>query len=160
MPIPSPEGSHPRVFSEVFKSLLPKAEVNHLTLLFESHPDLPPLHGDCGQLDQVVTNLLSNALSYTHAPGQVIIRTGIDPIHQKVILEVEDTGSGIHPEDLPHLFERFYRGKSSRGARTGGSGLGLSIVNEIVALHSGEINVESAVGQGSRFTLKFPSARR
>jgi signal transduction histidine kinase len=76
-----------------------------------------------------------------------------------VAVSVEDTGTGIAPEDLPHIFERFYRADSSRSRATGGSGLGLTIARRLVESHSGTIGVESALGQGSRFTFTLPVAR-
>lgn len=75
----------------------------------------------------------------------------------RVVLEVADTGSGIAPEDLPHVFERFWRAEKSRSRRTGGSGLGLSIVRHLVAAHGGTAEARSTPGRGSTFTLRLPA---
>jgi signal transduction histidine kinase len=116
--------------------------------------DLPPVWGEVNQLAQVITNLLTNALNYTPT-GQVVITTW--QANGAVCLSVQDTGIGIDDEDLPHLFERFYRGRRTAGSDLPGTGLGLAIVKEIVALHSGRIQVSSQVGNGSTFLLSLPA---
>lgn len=78
------------------------------------------------------------------------------PARGGVVVEVSDTGEGIRPEDMPHLFDQFFRGEPSRSRATGGSGLGLAIVKAIVEAHSGQIRVESTLGKGTRFTFTLP----
>jgi len=112
--------------------------------------------GDPGRLEQVVVNLLSNALRYTDACGTVTLTTGPDA--GRAVLEVRDTGIGIAPEDVPRVFTRFWRGEKSRSRATGGAGIGLSIVKELVQAHGGEVTVESALGEGSTFTVRLPLA--
>lgn len=113
--------------------------------------------GDAGRLDQVLSNLVANALRYT-APGGVITLTGSQSDNQAQIT-VADTGTGIAPEDLPHIFDRFWRGDRARTHSSGvGSGLGLSIANQLVKAHGGSISVTSAVGQGTTFTITLPAA--
>jgi heavy metal sensor kinase len=113
------------------------------------------LIGDEARLIQVVMNLLENALLYTNPGGQVSLAVETTP--NKVQLVVRDTGIGIAPEHLPHLFERFYRADSSRTRTEGsGTGLGLSIVEWIVRMHGGSIHVESQVSQGSCFRVILP----
>ena len=129
------------------------AESSGIALGFEPEPELPYILGDDGQLTRVITNLVSNALRYT-IQGRVVVCTHID--EKDVCLEVQDTGIGIDPDDRPHLFERFYRGKQVRQTKIHGTGLGLAIVKEIVELHNGSIDLESELEKGSTFTIRFP----
>ena len=107
--------------------------------------------GDANRIEQVVANLLSNALRYTEAGGEVtltVARSG-----DEVVLDVTDTGIGIRAEDLRHIFTRFWRGDPSRSRATGGTGIGLAIVRELVRAHEGRIDVDSVPGAGSRFRV-------
>jgi len=131
----------------------PLAEAAGLALGVELDASLPAMRGELNQLAQVVTNLVANAIQYTPA-GSVRVRTHMRG--SEVCLVVEDTGMGIDPEDLPHLFERFYRGRRTGKSHVPGSGLGLAIVKEIVDLHRGRVEVESEVGQGSTFRVLLP----
>jgi signal transduction histidine kinase len=107
-------------------------------------------------LDQVLSNLLSNALRHTSAGGTITL--GAEPIPDGVRIVVRDTGEGIPPEDLPYVFDRFWRGDRSRTHTTGaGSGLGLAIARQLVQAHGGCIGVESEVGQGTAFTIDLPA---
>jgi heavy metal sensor kinase len=116
--------------------------------------------GDAGRLRQVVNNLIDNSLKFTPAGGRIRVALLASPDAERIMLRVSDTGQGIAPEDLPHVFDRFYRGDKSRHRddRTCGNGLGLSICQSIVAAHEGEIRVESTVGQGSTFEVALPAA--
>ncbi len=134
----------------------PRAEADGLLLTFEPVPDLPPVRGNADQLAQVVTNLIANALNYTLA-GYVRISTGLQG--NGVCLSVKDSGSGIDPDDLPHIFERFYRGQRVLKNDVPGTGLGLAIVKEIVELHEGRIEVESQPERGSTFEVWLPLAQ-
>ena len=118
-------------------------------------PQPVTLIGDEARLIQVIMNLLDNAIRYTNAGGQVQVSLTASP--QTAQLIVCDTGIGIAPEHVPHLFERFYRADPAR-RRTGGSGtgLGLSIVAWIVQAHGGSIGVESQMERGSCFTVTLP----
>ena len=136
----------------------PRAEAAGLTLYFEPDESLGPVYGEQNQLVQVVTNLVTNALNYTPA-GEVRVSTGLDTGREQACLEVQDSGMGIEPEDLPHLFERFYRGERVGSSNIPGTGLGLAIVKEIVDLHGGDIKVESVPGQGSTFKIWLPLMR-
>ena len=106
---------------------------------------------DPQRIGQVVGNLVGNALKFTPRGGRV--RVTLRPHRDGAQLEVADTGVGIDAAELPHIFERFYRGSSANEARSSGSGLGLAIVKSIVDMHAGRINVESRVGQGSTFRV-------
>jgi signal transduction histidine kinase len=113
-----------------------------------------PVSGDAGRLEQVVFNLLSNARCYTEPGGQVTLSTGRSGAD--AVLEVADGGIGIAPDDLRHIFTRFWRGDRSRSRATGGTGIGLAVVHELVRAHEGRIEVESAPGRGSCFRVVLP----
>ena len=134
------------------------AESRHLELRLQLEDNLPVLMGDTSKLIQIATNLIINAINYT-TTGFVCIRTQAHKA-QWVRFSVEDSGTGIYAEDLPHLFGRFYRGKRDQIADVPGTGLGLSIVKELVDLHHGTIDVESEVGRGTTFTVSIPVGLR
>jgi signal transduction histidine kinase len=110
--------------------------------------------GDRDRLAQVVDNLLSNALRYTER-GTVTVR--VQPIGEEAILEVADTGIGIAADDLPHVFDRFWRGEKSRSRSTGGAGIGLAIVAELVRAHGGRVEAASDPGRGTTFRVLVPA---
>ena len=119
-------------------------------------PDRPiRIHHDAPRVGQVVTNLVGNALKFTRRGGEVRVAARQDA-GGGARIEVADTGVGIHPAELPRIFERFYRGSEANEARGTGSGLGLAIVKSIVDMHHGTIEVESRVGHGSRFVVTLP----
>jgi PAS domain S-box-containing protein len=138
---------------QVLKAHQPLADISNLSLVFEKGAGLTYVNGEPNQLARVVTNLVSNALRYTFQGG-ICVRTYMSGT--SICLEVEDTGMGIEAEDIPHLFERFYRGKKVRQTNIHGTGLGLAIVKEIVDLHEGKIEVESEFGKGARITVRLP----
>jgi signal transduction histidine kinase len=116
--------------------------------------DVDPVHMDTQAIGRVLNNLISNALRHTTAGGEIMVharRTG-----SNVEVSVRDSGEGIRAEDLPHIFERFYRGEKSRNRGTGGAGLGLAIARGIVRAHGGDIRVESDIGKGTAFTFTIP----
>jgi len=108
--------------------------------------------GDSDKIKQVIINLLSNAIKFTKEKGKINIT--LKEVDEKVILGIEDTGIGIKKEDLPYIFERLYRGDKSRHAIEG-SGIGLTIVKNILALHKADIEAKSKEGKGSVFTVYF-----
>jgi two-component system sensor histidine kinase BaeS len=107
-------------------------------------------------LAQVFGNLVSNAIRHTPHNGQIILSA--TQTEGEVRLHVADTGSGIAADDLPFIFDRFYRADSSRAQMTGESGLGLAIARSLVEAHGGRISVESSVGAGTTFTVALPAA--
>jgi signal transduction histidine kinase len=111
--------------------------------------------GDPKRLAQIIENLLSNALRYTPAGGEVSVE--VAERDGEAVLVVADSGVGIPGDDLPHIFERFWRGEQSRARHTGGAGIGLAIVRELVRAHDGRIDVESKPGEGSRFRVSLPT---
>jgi len=125
------------------------------TLTIEAEGEVPLVDGDPKRLRQVLANLLGNALRHTPVDGE--IRIEIRCVPNAVELVVVDTGPGIAAEDLPHLFERFYRGDPAR-SRGGGTGLGLAIVKQWVEAHGGTIRAENTFKGGARFTVRLPLA--
>ncbi|MCL4458478.1 MAG: ATP-binding protein [Chloroflexi bacterium] len=123
---------------------------------------LPQVAVDAGRISQVISNLLDNALRYTPVGGQIVIRGKVVPESQPGIktdwlqVSVSDTGPGISPQALPYVFDRFYRADKSRSRATGGSGIGLSIVKQLVQAHGGKVWVESELGKGSTFYFTLP----
>lgn len=110
--------------------------------------------GDPARLAQIVDNLLSNALRYSDPGGTVTVRTATHD--DAALLTISDTGIGINPEDLPHIYERFWRSEKSRARVSGGTGIGLAIVRELVRAHDGQIEVQSTAGAGTRFEVRLP----
>jgi two-component system OmpR family sensor kinase/two-component system sensor histidine kinase BaeS len=133
----------------------PAAEAAGVELRFVADEVVPPVAGDADRLAQVLRNLLSNALRHTPAGGRLTVSVG----HSNgcAQIRVADTGPGIAPEDLPHVFERFYRGDKSHSRRGGGAGLGLAIARQLIVAHGGQITVGSPAGQGTTFTITLPA---
>jgi len=134
----------------------PKVAAKEISLSLDL-PDNPPLVNiDWQRVNQVLHNLLENAVAYTRKGGTI----NVAAITQGdwVEVSVSDTGEGIPAEDLPHIFERFYRVDKSRARATGGSGLGLTIAKRLVEAHGGTITVQSELGKGSRFSFTLPIA--
>ena len=123
-----------------------------LTGSVESHVD--PVDMDTRRIGRVLNNLIGNAIRHTSAHG--VIKVEARRTSTGVEVTVKDTGEGIRAEDLPHIFDGFYRGEKSRSRATGGAGLGLAISRGIIQAHGGDIRVESEVGKGSRFTFHIP----
>jgi len=117
-------------------------------------PGCDPIAIDVQRIGRVISNLMHNAMRHTPAGGRVQLRAF--PVAEGVCVEVIDTGEGIHTEDLPYIFDRFYRGEKSGNRQTGGAGLGLAIARGIVEAHGGTIGVESDPGKGSRFYFILP----
>ncbi len=133
------------------------ADRKGLSLRFEPQADGAVVNADSTQLSRAVQNVLVNAISYTPAGGVVTVQTGLTD--SAVSLKVTDTGIGIDPSALPHIFERFYRADNARPINSGGSGLGLAITRKIIERHGGDISAESVVGRGSTFVIRLPLAR-
>jgi heavy metal sensor kinase len=142
------------LIQELVDELILLADDRQITLTFESQ-SVPSVLGDTQWLKQALINLLDNALRYTPSGGAVTIR--LQAVGHDVAVAVEDTGHGIEPENIPHLFERFYRTDWARAKDSAGTGLGLPIVKEIMDAHGGSISVTSEVNKGSVFTLRLPA---
>ena len=145
-----------RVVSVALDLARPTAATRQIELVAELTPGAGQLHGDPDRLQQVVANLLSNALKFTSAGGRVTV--GLRDVEGFAELSVSDTGQGIAPELLPHIFDRFRQGDSSSTRHSGGLGLGLTLVSEIVALHGGTVAASSpGTGAGATFVVRLPS---
>jgi len=143
-----------RLLEQALASHRPLALDKGVALELEVQPALPDLEVDPDRMAQVLGNLLSNALRHTPQGGTITLGAGRDGA--AVQLRVQDTGPGIDPQDLSHLFERFYRADRSRVRETGGSGLGLAIAKAIVELHGGQIWAESAPPRGTAVFVRMP----
>lgn len=119
----------------------------------DDHPTV--LHGSSDELYQMLVHLIENAVRFTPPGGTITLRKQY--VGGRIVIELEDTGIGIHEEDLPYIFDRFYRGDKSRSSSSGGTGLGLTLVRKIVERHNGQVEVSSRPGLGSAFRVIFPS---
>ena len=133
-----------------------RAAEKGVTIQVESAPDLPTIDVDVERIGQVLANLLDNSLKHTPSGGS--IRLLATAATEAVEISVQDSGPGIPPEDLPYVFDRFYRGKQTSGRILDGSGLGLAISRALVELHGGQMSVESGVGQGTTINIHLPVA--
>lgn len=141
------------LLSAIAEQIQPLADLKQLQFSTQIVPDLQ-IQGNPDHLIRLFLNLLENAVKYTPAEGKVSLTATVQK--HCIQVRVTDTGIGISPEHLPHLFERFYRVEKSRSRAMGGMGLGLAIVQEIVHLHHGTIAVQSLPGHGTTFTVTFP----
>jgi len=151
-PVPTEVGGWVSGVVAGFRALAADREI---TLGLEIADDLPPVRVDAGRMAQVLGNLLDNALRHTPEGGQVAVRAARGD--GGVVVSVSDTGPGVPPDHLPHLFERFWRGDPSRSRHTGGSGLGLAIARRIVEAHGGRIWAELVADGGLRVSFRLPA---
>ncbi|MET0404832.1 MAG: ATP-binding protein [Cystobacter sp.] len=151
--VPTPLSEFTHGLASTFLSATEQAG---LVLTLDCPPLPEPLYVDRDLWEKIVLNLLSNAFKFTFEGGITVrLRTGRD----QVLLDVEDTGTGIPPEAIPHLFERFYRVEGARSRVHEGTGIGLALVHELVKLHGGRLSVKSTPGEGSCFTVALPTGR-
>ena len=144
------------LLSDVLESMQAQARAKGVSLKGIFSEDLPIIKAELAKIQRVLYNLVQNAIRHTSASGSISLTTKIIP--EGIQIEVADTGEGISPEDLPHIFDQFYRGEKSRSRETGGAGLGLAIARRIIEAHNGYIWVESQVGQGASFKFILPVA--
>jgi signal transduction histidine kinase len=145
-----------KLVKQAVTPLQPQLTAKELLLSLDLPDNLPPVNIDWQQVNQVLHNLLENAVAYTHKGGTINVAAAKQG--DWVEVSVSDTGEGIPAEDLPNIFERFYRVDKSRARVTGGSGLGLTIAKRLVEAHGGTIKVQSKLGKGSRFSFTIPVA--
>ncbi len=143
------------LLSQVVESLQPLFDEKKISLSISSIADAW-VSGNRGQLLQMITNLVENAVSYNKTDGAVSI--ALVSTASKAVLTVSDTGIGIPQEEIPRVFDRFFRVENSRSRETGGSGLGLSIVKAVVDSHNGEIEIDSQLGSGTSIKVTLPLA--
>ncbi|MDK2854836.1 MAG: two-component system, OmpR family, sensor histidine kinase ResE [Bacillota bacterium] len=143
---------------EVAEKVRPLAEEKGIRLELNVPAALPAAWGNTDRLQQVLINLLDNALRHTRAGGKVEVTAEVQG--EELAVSVRDTGPGIPPEDLPYIFERFYKVEKARTRTTAGTGIGLAIVKGLVEAHGGRVWVESTPGRGSVFTFTLPTAGR
>ncbi len=139
----------------VIRRLAPQFNEKGVRLELRADADLPAMLADEDRLDQVLFNLLGNGLNYTDTGGSVVLGAALE--HGEIVLSVADSGIGISAEDLPHIFERFYRADKSRSRERGGTGIGLTIAERYVQDLGGSIAVSSEPGAGTRFTVRIPA---
>lgn len=154
LPLDRSDGSLTDLISDTLESFSELAARQQVSLEGRSEPDVDPVYMDTQRIGRALNNLVGNALRHTPAGGRVEVsarRAG-----PGVEVTVSDTGEGIHPDDLPHIFDRFYRSEKSRSRATGGAGLGLAIARGILRAHGGDIQVESEAGRGARFRFTLP----
>ena len=152
----------PTNLAELVQRRVSQAEViaqgKNISLKTDITERLPEIEADGRRVEQVVANLLDNALNHTPQGGTVTI--AVSPDKNGILVSVSDTGEGIPPEHLPYIFERFYRVDDARSRKTGGAGLGLAIAKQMVELHGGRIWVESEAGKGSKFSFAMPRTQQ
>lgn len=144
------------LLSDVIQTMQVQASAKDISLRARFSEDAPFIQAELAKIQRVLFNLVQNAIRHTPASGSISLATRVVP--QGVEIEVADSGEGIQAEDLPHIFDRFFRGEKSRSRETGGAGLGLAIVKGIVEAHHGQVSVESQLGQGTCFKVFLPHA--
>ena len=147
----------PKLIKEAVAAVRTRANAKKIELTTDLAAGLPRVNIDSQRIKQVLNNLLANAVAHTERKGSITVTTQLKA--DEIITTVADTGEGISAEDLPNIFERFYRVDKSRARSTGGSGLGLTIAKRLVEAHGGRIWAESEPGQGSTFSFTLPLAR-
>lgn len=146
------------ILTDTIGFMRPEAEMKKIALEIDVTTSLNKVKGDKESLKMMFTNLISNGIRFNHEGGSVLIKAKEQEDH--IIIEVSDTGIGILKENLPFIFDEFFRVKSDKTRHIDGTGLGLSIVKKIVEVHSGSIKVESELGKGSTFFVILPKFKK
>ncbi|UKI36103.1 MAG: cell wall metabolism sensor histidine kinase WalK [Clostridiales bacterium] len=148
--------------SALTESVVAKQEINaksaHLTLTYEPLSAQLMFDGDRDAMEQVLVNIISNAIKYTGSDGKIYVASG--KMYDSVYIKIKDNGIGIPKEDLPHIFERFYRVDKARSREKGGTGLGLAISHDIIAAHGGSIKINSIYGAGTEVVIILPTGKK
>ncbi|MBP2633501.1 MAG: integral rane sensor signal transduction histidine kinase [Firmicutes bacterium] len=147
-----------QLIARTMMMLKPLSDEKQIQVECNLEENLPEVVVDADRMSQVLYNILVNAIRYSPSQGRVLVTTAIESKEQQQWLKVsiEDNGQGISSEDLPYVFDHFYRGEKSRDRKSGGSGIGLAIVKQLVENHGGQVSVESIVGRGSSFQVLLP----
>ena len=143
------------LLSDVLESMQAQAQVKNVSLEGIFYEDLPLIKAELTKIQRVLYNLVQNAIRHSATSGSILLTSKAVPEGVQVV--VADTGEGIAPEDLPRVFDQFFRGEKSRSRETGGAGLGLAIAKRIVEAHQGKIWVESQAGYGAQFSFILPT---
>jgi signal transduction histidine kinase len=144
------------ILGGIFNLLQAKAAGQKVSLHLEAPPDLPLIRADRRGMEEVFTNLVSNAINYSPDGGEVLVKLVPQPDYLEV--RVSDTGVGIDPEEIGKIFDKFYRVKNPRTRQVIGTGLGLAIVKGVIDAHRGSVSVESRLGAGTTFKVRLPAA--
>jgi signal transduction histidine kinase len=142
------------LISDTLESFSEIARRNEVSLTGSIEPGIDPVRFDHHRLSRAVGNLVGNALRHTPSGGEISLCASRDGDHVEIV--ITDSGEGISPDDIGHIFDRFYRSEKSRSRQTGGAGLGLAISKGIIEAHSGKIVVQSQPGSGSKFIISLP----
>ncbi len=145
-----------RLIRQMVQDNLGAADEKRIDLTLAMPPKMPKIEGDKQRLSVLLSNLIGNAIKYTPENGKVHV--AVEAHESYVSIAVEDTGIGISPEDQAHVFDKFYRAADDKVQEITGTGLGLALAREVARLHGGDIQLESEVGRGSRFTIELPTA--
>lgn len=152
------------LLQQIVERARPQADQKNIRLEAKLVPALPSMWIDADRIAQVINNLIGNAMRYTPEDGAITVQASFIPASGALEVSVSDTGQGIDPVDLPHIFDRFYRADKSRARSSGGSGLGLAIVKQLVEAHGGWVTAESPIfldtnqqGYGTKITLQLPA---
>jgi len=146
------------LFNNVVRDWKEKLAAKNLKVIVDLSPDARTIRADEMRLQEVLHNLLDNAVKYSHEHGEVRLRTALQGL--EMVLTVADNGMGITKDDLPRIFERFYRADKARSRELGGTGLGLAIVKHIAQLHGGRVEAESELGHGTTIRVVLPVGNR
>lgn len=141
--------------SSIVERLAHSAKEKNQTLIYEPTNKLPMIYGNSDRLEQVITNVITNAMKYTPNGGKITVSSMY--MYDSVTIKVKDNGIGIPQKDIGHIFERFYRVDKARSREMGGTGLGLAIAKEIIEAHDGEISIKSSPGSGTEVMICIPA---
>lgn len=148
--------------SALVENVVSKQSINakaaHLTLTYEPLSSELYFNGDRDAIEQVLVNIINNAIKYTGSDGKIYVTSG--KMYDNVYIKIKDNGIGIPKEDLPHIFERFYRVDKARSREKGGTGLGLAISHDIIAAHGGNIKIDSIYGAGTEVVIILPTGEK
>jgi two-component system, OmpR family, phosphate regulon sensor histidine kinase PhoR len=142
------------LFRQLVRDWGNRSQSGPVKLVVEVEKDLPSVDADALRLEQVMFNLLENAVAYSNPPRRVVLSAAV--VDGQIEIRVADNGIGIPPADLPHIFERFYRVDKARARSSGGTGLGLAIVKHIIQTHNGTVHAESEFGKGTSIVIRLP----